>query len=252
LILRGSAGSGFRVPYGFSGDLHLCSGSPRVFKGGALKPEESFSYSFTVDYTKLSITASMNVYRTQLIDAIAFVDADAEVAEVGYTYKWENIGNAYVTGAEFNSSVSVATGPVIGARFELFEGKYNKPRADWLGMVYEDASINISRYPQTSGGLEVDYSLGKWNLVVDADYKGKMYIDLTEPADPSNVKIHETESFVVLNTKLSKGFFDRYDAYIGVRNLSDYTQEEKHIDDAAFMYAPVYGRLLYGGIQISL
>lgn len=252
LILRGSAGTGFRVPYGFSEDLHLCSGSPRVFKGGALKPEGSFSYSFTADYTKSSITASMNVYRTQLTDAIAFVDADAEIAELGYTYKWENIGDAYVMGAEFNSSVSVATGLVIGARLELFEGKYDNPRADWLGTVYEDASINISRYPQTSGGLKVDYSLGQWNLIVDADYKGKMYIDLTEPAEPADVKIHETESFVILNTKLSKGFFDRYDAYIGVRNLTDYTQEEKHIDDAAFMYAPVYGRLLYGGIQISL
>lgn len=252
LILRGSAGSGFRVPYGFSEDLHLCSGSPRVFKGGDLKPERSFSYSVTADYVKSSFTASMNVYRTQLTDAIAFADAETEVAELGYTYQWENIDDAYVMGAEFNSSLSIATGLVIGARLELFEGQYDNPRADWLGTAYEDASRNISRYPQTSGGLKVDYSLGQWNLVVDADYKGKMYIDLTEPADPSEVKIYETESFVVLNTKLSKTFLDFYNVYVGLRNLTDYTQEEKHVDDAAFMYAPVYGRLLYGGIQVSL
>jgi len=88
--------------------------------------------------------------------------------------------------------------------------------------------------------------------VIDADYKGKMYIDLTEPADPADVKIHETESFVIFNAKLSKNIFNRYNVYLGVRNLTGYTQEEKHIDDAAFMYAPVYGRIIYSGVQVSL
>jgi len=37
-----------------------------------------------------------------------------------------------------------------------------------------------------------------------------------------------------------------------LKKPSDYTQEEKHIDDAAFMYAPVYGRIIYGGVQVSL
>lgn len=252
LTLRGSAGSGFRVPYGFSEDLHLCSGSPRVYKDGSLKPEKSFSYSLSADYTTSSISTSLNIYRTELTDAIAFADADPDVSDMGYSYQWDNIDDAYVTGAELNGSVSIANGLVIGARFELFEGRYDNARADWLGTAYEDISRNISRYPQTSGGLRADYTLGKWNFVADADYKGKMYIDLTEPADPADVKIHETESFVTLNAKISKKFLNRYKLYLGVKNLTDYTQEEKHIDDAAFMYAPVYGRLLYGGIQLSL
>jgi len=250
-VFRSSAGSGFRVPYGFSEDLHLCSGSPRVYKGDELKPEKSFSYSFSVDYTRSMATASVNLYRTELTDAIAFADSDAEVADLGYTYQWENIDNAYVMGAEFNGSVALAEDLTAGARFELFEGKYDRPREDWVGTAFEKSSRNISRYPQTSAGFKVDYSPGKWNLIVDADYKGKMYIDLTEPADPANVKIHETESFVVLTAKLSRTIFERYNVYAGAKNLTDYTQEEKHINDAAFMYAPVYGRLFYGGIQIS-
>ena len=51
---------------------------------------------------------------------------------------------------------------------------------------------------------------------------------------------------------MSNGRIDRYEFYVGVRNLTDYTQREKHIADAAFLYAPVYGRLLYGGFQLSL
>jgi len=251
-VLRGSAGSGYRVPYGFSEDLHLCSGSPRVFKGGELKPEKSFSYSVNADYTISSLTASLNLYRTELTDAIGFSEADQEVEDLGYTYQWENIDDAYVMGAEFNASASVAPGLVVGARFEYFKGEYDNPRSDWVGTEYEAVSRNISRYPETSGGLKMDYSYETWNLVVGADYKGKMYIDLTEPADEADVQIYETESYVLLNAMLSHKIYDRYKLYVGAKNLASYTQEEKHIDDAAFMYAPVYGRIIYGGVEISL
>ena len=252
LILRGSIGSGFRVPYGFSEDLHLCSGSPRVYKGGNLNPEKSLSYSVNADYTRRSLSASLNFFRTELENAIAFSEADDQAAILGYSYQWQNIDNAYVTGAEFNASYALTHNLTTGIRFEVFEGKYDNPREDWLGTPYEETSKNISRYPQTSGGVKLEYSPSTWGFVIDADYKGKMYIDLTEPANPADVKIHETESFVILNAKLSKNIFNRYNVYVGARNLTDYTQEEKHIDDAAFMYAPVYGRIIYGGVQVSM
>ena len=251
LVLRGSLGSGFRVPYGFSEDLHLCSGSPRVYKGGYLKPEKSFSVSVTADFTVSSFTASLNLYRTELNNAIAFVEADEEIAELGYSYQWRNIDNAYVTGAEFNTSLALMEDLTVSFRSELFKGKYDQPREYWLGTPYEEMSENISRYPKFSGGMKLNFSPSDWHFVIDADYRGKMYIDLVEPADPADIKIHETESFVTVNTKLSKTVFERYRVYIGARNLTDYTQEEKHVDDAAFLYAPVYGRILFGGIQVA-
>ncbi len=252
LVLRGSVGSGFRVPYGFSEDLHLCSGSPRVYKGGGLKPEKSLSYSLSADYTRSRMTASVNLYRTELTDAIAFAEADPAVEDLGYTYQWENVDDAYVMGAEVNASIAVSSQLTLGARFGLFDGKYDNPRGDWIGTSYEQTSRNISRFPGVSGGLKADYSLNDWNLIVDADFSGKMYIDLLEPEDPSDVKIHETESFVTLDAKLSRKILSRYIVYVGAKNLTDYTQEEKHISDAAFMYAPVYGRIIYGGFQVSL
>jgi len=252
LVLRVSAGTGYRVPYGFSEDLHLCSGSPRVYKGGDLKPEKSVSVTMTADYTTSTFEASVNLYRTELKDAIAFADAAPEVYNLGYTYQWENIDDAYVTGVEFNGSVAAATGLLVGGRIELFDGQYDHPRVDWVGTAYEDISRHISRYPQASGGLKVEYSIQTWSLSADADFKGKMYIDLTEPEDEADVQIHETESYVTVNARLSKELFNRYNVHLGVKNLTDYTQEVKHISDAAFMYAPVYGRLVYGGVQVSL
>ena len=49
VVLRANAGTGFRAPYGFSEDLHLCSGSPRVWKSSDLNPETSISYNYTLN-----------------------------------------------------------------------------------------------------------------------------------------------------------------------------------------------------------
>ena len=252
LTLRASLGSGFRVPYGFSEDLHLCSGSPRVYKGGSLRPEKSLSYSLNADYQHRSLNASLNLYRTQLEDAIAFTEADEQVADLGYTYEWQNVADAYVTGAELNSSIALGRNLTLAAHFEVFSGKYDKPRTDWLGTVFEEDSRNISRYPQTSGGLKLDYNPKGWDFVINLRYKGKMYIDLTEPANPDDIKIHQTESYVLVDLKVSRDLFERYKVYARVRNLTDYTQKVKHIDDAAFMYAPVYGRIMYVGFEVSI
>ena len=252
LTVRGSMGTGYRVPYGFSEDLHLCSGSPRVYKGGNLKPEKSLSYSLSADYSVRTLGVTLNLFRTELKDAISFAAAADHIADLGYSYQWQNTDDAFVTGVEFNGSCAVYQALRLGVRFELFHGEYDNPREDWVGTPYEDASKNISRYPQISGGVKLEFSPSTWKFIIDTDYKGKMYIDLTEPADPADIRIHETESFVLVDVKLSKKIFDRYRVYAGARNLTDYTQEVKHIDDAAFMYAPVFGRIIYGGFEVSL
>jgi len=246
LVLRWTVGTGFRVPYGFSEDLHLCSGSPRVYKGGDLKPERSRSYSVTADYTDVKWTASVNCYRTDLQSAISFAEADEAVAELGYTYEWRNVDDAYVTGLEINGSVALASSLTAAVRFEYFHGKYDNPREDWVGTTFENDSRRISRYPETSGGMKLKFSPRLWGFVLDADYRGTMHIDLLKPEDPADVKIHHTESYVILNAKITREILGDCKLYVGARNLTDYTQEEKHVSDAAFMYAPVYGRIIYG------
>ena len=251
LNIRGSIGTGFRVPYGFSEDLHLCSGSPRVYKGVNLKPEKSLSYSISTDYVSPTLTAGVSLYRTELTNAIAFADAEDAIANMGYTYEWQNIDNAYVMGAEFDAAYSLTDDIACGVRFEIFEGKYDNSREDWMETDYEDISRNISRYPSTSGGVNFEYTPSGWDFILDIDYKGKMYIDLTEPANEEDIKIHETESFAIIDARISKTFYEKYSLYVGAKNLNDYTQKEKHIDDAAFMYAPVYGRVIYGGMKVA-
>jgi outer membrane receptor for ferrienterochelin and colicins len=56
---------------------------------------------------------------------------------------------------------------------------------------------------------------------------------------------------MLFNTRVSKKL-NQFRLYAGVNNIFNYVQDEKHLDDAAFMYAPVFGTMFYGGISIAI
>ncbi len=250
LAFRGSVGTGFRVPFGFSEDLHLCSGSPRVWKGDGLRPERSVSYNVSADYYGERWTLGASLYRVDMRDKVGLVDASESAAARGYTYEWENIDDAFVQGIEVDARHEVTAALVLNAYATLAQGKYDNAREDWVGTEHEDESAHISRLPKYSAGLGVEYRPARWNVVVDANLQGPLYIDyFADGEEPTKIK--ETETFVIVNAKVSREVASGIELFAGARNLTDYVQEEKHSDDAAFMYAPVFGRIFYGGIAFG-
>ncbi len=252
LTLRGNFGTGHRVPYGFSEDLHLCSGSPRVYKGADLEPEKSVSFGVSADYRIRKMNLNVNLYRTDLKNAISFAESDNDIKALGYDYQWENVDDGFVQGIELDAKYALTRNLKISANFAYNQAEYLHEREDWVGTVFEEDSKHISRYPITAGGLRIEYAPKTWIIVLDGDYTGKMFIDYMSEDDPLASKIHKTEPFIILNAQISKGFNDQIKLYFGVKNLNDCLQKEKHTDDAAFLYAPVFGRIVYGGIRVSL
>ncbi|MDD2618055.1 MAG: TonB-dependent receptor, partial [Bacteroidales bacterium] len=59
------------------------------------------------------------------------------------------------------------------------------------------------------------------------------------------------DPFVLLNAKISRRL-GRFKLYAGVDNILDYVQDERHLDDAAFLYAPVSGSAFYAGLSIDI
>jgi outer membrane receptor for ferrienterochelin and colicins len=262
LTIRGSAGTGFRVPYGFSEDLHLCSGSPRINKPADLKPEKSMSFNFGVDYSTSRYNINLNLFRTNLKDKIGFADASEASTQLGYTYEWENIGKAYTQGVETGIKVAPLSILSFDLNFAYTDAQYENPREDWVdhpvhGNKYAEDSKCISRVPQITGGIELNFALGMWDLVMDADYTGNMYIDYCkeeEVTDPESY-IKHTDPFWVFNTRLARDFRlqnTTLSLFAGSKNIFDYVQEERHPDDAAFMYAPFTGRTIYAGLKITI
>lgn len=262
LTIRGSAGTGFRVPYGFSEDLHLCSGSPRVNKPADLKPEKSISFNFGADYSTSRFNINLNLFRTNLKNKIGFADASEASAQLGYTYEWENIGKAYSQGIESGTKVALLSILSFDLNFAYTDAQYENPREDWVdhpihGNKYAEDSKYISRVPQITGGIQLDFAPGMWDMVMDADYTGRMYIDYCkdeEVTDPESY-IKHTDSFWVFNVRLARDFRLQsitLSLFAGSKNIFDYVQEERHPDDAAFMYAPFTGRTIYGGLKIKI
>ena len=211
LILRANIGTGFRAPYGFSEDLHLCSGSPRVWKSSNLKGERAISYNLSADYYSKRYQFSINLFRTNLKDKIQFSPADDEVKKFGYSYQWENVDDAYVQGIELGAKASIARNLTAG----------------------------------------VNYTPGTWTFSLTGSLQGSMYIDYNSEDAGQNSKIKKTSTFMLFNCRASKRF-GMCTIYAGAKNIFSYIQDEKHTDDAAFMYAPVYGATWYVGLSVKL
>ncbi len=255
ITVRANAGTGFRAPYGFSEDLHLCSGSPRVWKSSDLKPETSVSFNLSGDYYGDYLRVSANLFRTNLKDKIGFTGADASVSALGYDYQWKNIDDAFVQGAELSVQAYIVRDLDFGVDLTYNQGEYKNAREDWVGTIYENDSKYISRFPTTTGNMTLEYSPKTWVFALSANYQGNMYIDYyneeIDPAIGDQTKIKKTEPFTLFNFRFSK-ILKPFKIYAGVNNIFNYMQDEKHLDDAAFMYAPVYGTLFYGGISIEI
>ncbi|HOF16206.1 MAG TPA: TonB-dependent receptor [Bacteroidales bacterium] len=248
--LRANAGTGFRAPYGFSEDLHLCSGSPRVWKSSDLNPERSISYNISADYYGKRIRISTNIFRTDLKNKIGFTDADSNIAALGYDYQWKNIDNAFVQGVELSIMANLAKNLDMGVDFTYNHGKYKNVREDWVGTKYEKVSKYISRFPSTTGNIKIEYSPKTWTFSVTGNFQGNMYIDYYSE-DETLSKIKKTKPNMIFNARVSKKL-SLFKLYAGVNNIFNYVQDERHLDDAAFMYAPVYGTMFYGGVSINI
>ncbi|MDI6793339.1 MAG: TonB-dependent receptor, partial [bacterium] len=242
--IRTSFGTGFRVPYGFSEDLHLCSGSPRIYKGAGLGPEKSASLNLGVDYAAERYSLSANIFRTNLKDKIGFADASEKAAKLGYTYEWENIADAYTQGVELGLTTRLAENLGLDCNLAYTDAQYDKERDDWVDShagKYAADSKHIPRVPDITAGVKLDYNRQDWNLVLDCNYTGGMYIDYCkeEEVDDPESKIKHTDPFVIVNAKASKSL-PAYGltAFIGAKNLTDVVQDEKHPDDAAFILLP--------------
>jgi len=250
LTIRANVGTGFRAPYGFSEDLHLCSGSPRVWKSTDLKGERSLSFNLSADYYASNYQLSVNIFRTNLSDKIEFAPADDNVKKLGYTYQWENVDDAYVQGIELGVKWNPFRDLSTGVNWTFNQGKYDHIRADWKDTEYAEASRNVSRFPAMTGDLIVEYTPGTWTFTATGSLQGRMYIDYMKDDEVAE-KIKHTPTFMLFNLRAAKRL-GQFTLYAGGKNIFGYLQDEKHTDNAAFMYAPVYGATWYGGVSIDI
>lgn len=259
LTFRGSVGTGFRVPYGFSEDLHLCSGSPRVYKPSGLDPESSLSYNLSADYHTEKMALGLLYFNTRVEDKIGFSDASPKAKALNYDYQWENLGDAQSQGVEVDSRFMLPYNLDLNAWVTYTDARYDDERSDWVnnpvhGNKYKDESIYISRIPQWAGSIGMTWAPDNLVFNINANYTGRMYIDYNQDEDPTapDSKIKHTDPYWTVSSRLAYTFAPGTTVFIKGRNIFDEVQDERHTDDAAFIYKPLYGRIVYGGVEFEL
>lgn len=271
--IRANAGTGFRVPYHFAEDLHLCSGAPRVAKPAGLKAETSVTYGGSVDINKKisfgTFTASVGYTKINIKNTVTFEPAEPKYVALGYDQQWEN------TGESFSDTINISTGvPVIVKwfnvdvsytyirseykqnRFEEFDrDTWDDPenpdeaeaKARWL--KYRNRGKAVPRSPKHSGNIGLDIIPGTWVFNITGRWTGKMYIDHNQDDSFIN-EVKETSPFWVTDVRIAKTF-GHLTLFAGAKNVFDYFQKDRRIDDAAFIYASLVGRKLYGGANVK-
>ncbi|MCD5383850.1 TonB-dependent receptor, partial [candidate division WOR-3 bacterium] len=164
LTLRTSVGTGFRVPFAFAEDAHLCSASPRIYKPAGLKPERSISYNLSADYDHKRYTISASIFRTNLKDKIALASACCEAEKLGYGHEWENIDDAYTQGVELGSRIALTPDLILGLNLTYTDAQYGKNRCDFCDTPYYDKSKYIPRVPSPTANIGVEWRPGNWSM----------------------------------------------------------------------------------------
>jgi len=260
LALRANVGTGYRVPYLFSEDLHLCASAPRIYKGADLDPERATSMSLGADIYKIDYRLGLSVFYTTIKDKIEFISPGEGEVPSGYDYRWVNLGESYTQGFDVTfAGMSFNTRLQYSVDLTYTNAKFKEPR--YIKEDYPTSDTNdgwkysdyIPRSPIWSGNASITLNLqGGFQIYAHTKYTGNMYIDHVPEEDEDKLIIEKTDPYFIVNGKISKKILHGFNMFIGAKNLLDYTQPTRDNSDAAYMYAPLYGRLFYGGFEILI
>ncbi len=101
----------------------------------------------------------------------------------------------------------------------------------------------------------------KLSFSATAQYYGQKRLATLDPSFEGTIGNYYSDPFMLANAQISKAFQFGFEAYVGVENLLNYTQSNPIIDsenpyskrfDATVIFAPIYGRMFYVGLNYKL
>ncbi|MBE0461400.1 MAG: TonB-dependent receptor [Candidatus Aminicenantes bacterium] len=242
--LRASIGSGFRVPYLFAEDLHLCSAAPLIYNPGTLEPEKSLSYSINAEYYTHNLFFDFNIFRTLIKKKIFFSE---ENAPPGFDFVYLNGGDAYTQGIEASANIQLLHHLRLKSGIAFTDAQYKEEQYYGIGK-----SRHIMRTPVATALLNLEYNNFTKGLTVNliGRMTGRMYLE-----NYVEERIDKTPSYTLWDFNIIKKFAkDHILVSFVIDNIFNYTQKKIYTaledESAAYIYAPMVGR--YISINIGL
>lgn len=242
-VIRASIGTGFRVPYLFSEDLHLCSSAPLIYNPGTLNPERSISYNLSWEYYSIQkFIFEANIFRTDISKKIYFTDKNVPP---GFDFVYVNGGDAFTQGFEIRGKKEIGYFGMefgfsfINARYKE-EQEYAVGKSKWFMRTPSFSGLVNLKYDNPSNGISTNLS---------GHLTGNMFIE-----NHVRNRIDKTPSYLVWDWNISKIFFHHWILTAGVDNIFNYVQKVRFTPDldSAYIYAPLVGRYFYVTLRYKL
>ena len=260
-VIRLSAGRGVRQPSWLIENLRYMP-SQRVFElQETINPESAWNYG--INYTqnvrlgRLDGNISIDLYRTDFTNQLV-IDLDTDANRVLF-YN--------LNGRSYANSFLIAYSQFVAKGLELrFAYKMNDTRT-----TFGDELALQPFAPVHRGLVALHYEHHKsgWQFNVSTQIVGPQRMPVLE-GDLSDLPAYRSQAqspvYALVNAQITKKFPEAgLEIYIGAENLTNYRQTEPIIGyhdpfqelqgsrafDAASVYGPVMGTMVYGGIRVT-
>jgi len=259
--LRLNTGTGFRVVNLFTEDHTILSGQTEVIFDEALQPERSYN-------------ATLNLNHLYTLGAAhGAIDLD-----LFYTYYTNQIIADYGTVGEVHynnlDGYAISRGVSINTTYKS-KGAFSMTMAGTLLSAFEKTTNDDGETEKS----KIPFS-GSWSLINTVKYKIKkpnlLLALTTKVVGPVNLNIEipddeparptTSEPYVVQTIQLSKQFTSKWQCYMGIENLLNYTQPFSPLYGTSgteslgfsenfgtdYAYGPLEGRKFYLGVRFHL
>jgi len=263
--LKASAGRGFRTTRPFSDNLGLLVSS-RLWllpaddseeRPYGLAPEASwnmginFTQTFELDYREGSI--QVDGYYTTFENRV-LIDRDQRPGEI-YVYNRQNGSYSYAAQVEVNYELIKRLEVRLAYRWVDARSRF---LTGWL----RDPQV-----PEHRGFIHLAYATRKsirsayWSVSATTQWVGEQRL----PQTASNPEVYQradySDTYALLNLHVKRHFSDRLNVFIGVENALNFQQPDAILAaddpygsffDASLVWGPVFGRMVYGGLNYTL
>ncbi|MBS1645127.1 MAG: TonB-dependent receptor [Bacteroidetes bacterium] len=257
--LRFSTGSGFRVSNIFAENAGVFASSraysiqnPSNNYGYGLNPEKAWNYglnfvhNFTLNQQKGSI--GIDLYRTDFQDQVV-TDLDASPQQVVF-YNLQGKSYSNSIQAELNYQPIKRMDVRLAYRWLDVQSNYAGVMREKPLVARDRAFINI--------GYETGNS---WKFDFTTQWIGKKRLPVTSSNPIAYQLADYSPSYFQMNGQITKQFKKVLDVYVGVENLTNYTQEHPILAagnpyspyfDGSMVWGPINGRMVYAGLRYSI
>ncbi len=250
--LRLSGGKGFRTANIFVENQSVLASSRKVEIKETFKPEVAWNYGFSVNqkFKLLEHEAFINIdlFRTDFENQI-IMDLDQNVNKVVF-YN--------LKGQSYSQNLQIDVG------FEPVEDLSVKFAYKWCDVktTYNTELLDKPFVPRDRILANFSYATYRdiWKFDFTTNWVGRSRIPSTLLSPIEYQLPKKSKEYFLLQAQVTKKF-KTIEIYLGCENMLDYKQKNPIIAagnpfgpnfDASMVYAPVEGRIIYGGIRLSI